>query len=539
MPNSPTQATKQQSGSAPQRSALVRSVSTHTPGGAGMATPAQFADPVHRNIAGLQRTSGNQAVSHAIGSGAFPGGIPVGPVGDRHEQEADRVAEGVLKERTADRGAPRGSIANVAGGGQTLGEADREFFESRFGTDFGGVRVYTGTAAEEAAASLHANAFTVGPNIVFGAGKYAPGNAEGRRLLAHELTHVVQQSAVLNGAGISGRSSAPVIQRDVPKDEKPPAQQGTAAPKAETPAPGGQVEPKTEGLSVPRSTVMNDILPKVMGGMYQTTIKVPDPDFPDDPTKTKRVPDPKHSVSKEAKDKWKALGNIDVEAQRAAQPGYTTCGALPQHVVKRLGIKDHWIASGGLYGVAFGDPTWNKDGKIKAENDEEAKKAHGPRAWVDKDKKVHKGGARGMGVWVENTGDGRPKAGDIYLLGVVGTTPPQIKHIGIFVSATDNGDGTETWETADAGQGVKAQQKATYSKKEHDVKQGEQPARIYNKNDKTVTGMADKGTVLGWVDLEALVKKTAEEEAAAKKEAEEKAAAKAAKKAAQKDASKK
>lgn len=80
-------------------------------------------------------------------------------------------------------------------GGQPLGAAERGFFESRFGHSFGQVRVHTSDQAEDSARAIHARAYTVGQNIVFGRGQYAPGSTEGKRLLAHELTHVLQQGA--------------------------------------------------------------------------------------------------------------------------------------------------------------------------------------------------------------------------------------------------------------------------------------------------------------------------------------------------------
>lgn len=77
----------------------------------------------------------------------------------------------------------------------------------RFGTDFSRVRVHTDAGAAATAARLNARAYTVGNDIVFAAGRYAPHSADGRRLLAHELTHVVQQSHGPIGAGASGVSS--------------------------------------------------------------------------------------------------------------------------------------------------------------------------------------------------------------------------------------------------------------------------------------------------------------------------------------------
>jgi len=77
--------------------------------------------------------------------------------------------------------------------GQPLDKAARSFFEPRFGHDFSQVRVHADHTAAASAKAVHALAYTVGSNVVFGAGHYAPTSGEGRRLLAHELTHVVQQ----------------------------------------------------------------------------------------------------------------------------------------------------------------------------------------------------------------------------------------------------------------------------------------------------------------------------------------------------------
>lgn len=79
-------------------------------------------------------------------------------------------------------------------GGQPLDPATRAFMEPRFGHDFSRVRVHTDALAASAASAISAQAFTVDNEIVFGAGQYAPVSSPGKSLLAHELTHVVQQS---------------------------------------------------------------------------------------------------------------------------------------------------------------------------------------------------------------------------------------------------------------------------------------------------------------------------------------------------------
>ncbi len=79
--------------------------------------------------------------------------------------------------------------------GQPLEGATRAFMESRFAHDFSRVRVHTDEQAAQSAQAVNALAYTVGRDVVFGAGRYAPQTHEGRKLIAHELTHTVQQSS--------------------------------------------------------------------------------------------------------------------------------------------------------------------------------------------------------------------------------------------------------------------------------------------------------------------------------------------------------
>jgi hypothetical protein len=80
-----------------------------------------------------------------------------------------------------------------SGGGSPLDTETRTDMESRFGHDFGDVRVHTDGAAHESAKSVNAQAYTVGSNVVFQRDKYDPASDSGKHMLAHELTHVVQQ----------------------------------------------------------------------------------------------------------------------------------------------------------------------------------------------------------------------------------------------------------------------------------------------------------------------------------------------------------
>lgn len=94
------------------------------------------------------------------------------------------------------------NVRTLQSEGSPLPKATREFFEPRFGADFSQVRVNNGARANETANALGARAFTVGQSISFASGQYAPASQEGQRLLAHELTHVVQQDGGVRRAAV-------------------------------------------------------------------------------------------------------------------------------------------------------------------------------------------------------------------------------------------------------------------------------------------------------------------------------------------------
>ena len=84
-------------------------------------------------------------------------------------------------------------VGSLNGGGQSLPNEVRNFYEPRFGYDFSNVKMHTDNVAAKSAQSINALAFTSGNNIVFNNGQYSPDTDSGKRLLGHELTHVVQQ----------------------------------------------------------------------------------------------------------------------------------------------------------------------------------------------------------------------------------------------------------------------------------------------------------------------------------------------------------
>jgi Domain of unknown function (DUF4157) len=109
----------------------------------------------------------------------------------------------------------RQEAVDAVRGGQPLPREERAFFEPRFGADFSGVRVHTDRTADTAARSVSALAYTRGSDIVFRQGQYQPGTSSGRTLLAHELTHVLQQGAASQAGGAvqDGASSADGVAR--------------------------------------------------------------------------------------------------------------------------------------------------------------------------------------------------------------------------------------------------------------------------------------------------------------------------------------
>ena len=123
----------------------------------------------------LQRTAGNAAVAQLLG-----------------REEAEEAES------------PVGNVVGSANG-RPLDDSVRNLMESHFGEDFSDVRVHTDSRADDSARSLHAQAYTVGTDIAFRSGNYSPDSQTGQRMLAHELTHVVQQrSGPVDGTPMPG-----------------------------------------------------------------------------------------------------------------------------------------------------------------------------------------------------------------------------------------------------------------------------------------------------------------------------------------------
>ncbi|MEM7202448.1 MAG: DUF4157 domain-containing protein [Planctomycetota bacterium] len=155
------------------------------------------------------------------------------------------------------------SLARTHGGGAPLTADQRAFFEPRLGRDLSRVRVHTGSRAATLNRDLGARAFTRGSDVYFGAGRYSPGTPEGRRLLAHELAHTVQQDpgAAVGQRGATApapqqpvsRPNTPLVQReaddDSVKDESQPGEGGVDAT---------QLDKQTGRLDTTTSTITFD-----------------------------------------------------------------------------------------------------------------------------------------------------------------------------------------------------------------------------------------------------------------------------------------
>ena len=228
---------------------------------------------------------------------AFQAKLAVNEPGDEYEQQADRVADQVMRMPEPPEGAHRkveaASLQRHASDtaisedvqlivaealrspGQPLDAETRAFIEPRFGVDFGAVLVHSNAKAAASARALDAVAYTVGRDLVFADGCYAPCTSGGRRLLAHELTHTIQQGGVVGPTdhAVAQRqdyrsdSTAPVDEESLPASSKyspVSACQTVAAPPA--------IQPKLEVDAV------DDPLEHEADRVANEVMRMPEPD---------------------------------------------------------------------------------------------------------------------------------------------------------------------------------------------------------------------------------------------------------------------
>lgn len=173
--------------------------------------------------------------------------LTIGPTNDVYEQEADAVADKVMRMEQDEEKLiqPRRSAGQslmeapsivhdaINSGGKKLDPSTQSFMEDKFGYDFSTVKIHDDAVAARSAQSVNALAYTSGNDIVFNKGQYTPDTNSGKKLLAHELTHVVQQGGEGAGRTLSKKSGG-VIQRSLQgyvdaMNAKPDADYGKAA----------------------------------------------------------------------------------------------------------------------------------------------------------------------------------------------------------------------------------------------------------------------------------------------------------------------
>jgi hypothetical protein len=164
--------------------------------------------------------------------------LPVSTPGDSHERQADAMADRVMRMSDADLSSrqPDPTRPSQYDGGNMERET-QSFMQRRFGADFSGVRIHTGGSAARMSRELNAHAFTIGRDVYFAPGHYAPGSDRGRHLLAHELAHTVQQGysriqrrSGANQQGITGLVDRPEESSRYEQEEAAPAEAEEAAP---------------------------------------------------------------------------------------------------------------------------------------------------------------------------------------------------------------------------------------------------------------------------------------------------------------------
>ena len=184
----------------------------HSPGQPLDAETRAFGEPRFSHDFGRVRVN-------PVSTPAVQTKLAISQPGDPYEQEADRIAGQIMRMSDPSPAAARSTsaaapsiqrkpagesgeeeldpaVSNVISStGQPLDSASRAFFEPRFGHDFSRVRVHADDRAADSARAVKARAYTVGEHVVFGAKQFSPESTEGRSLLAHELTHVIQQGA--------------------------------------------------------------------------------------------------------------------------------------------------------------------------------------------------------------------------------------------------------------------------------------------------------------------------------------------------------
>lgn len=518
----------------------------------------------------------SQIPRHPPTAGVLQAKLAINKPGDEHEQEADRISGEVMQMREPQlqracacgggcprcqakqsgegRGllqttsAPAGNSSQTAAPstvhdalaepGQPLDIATRDFMEPRFGGDFSRVRIHTGAAAERSAQDVNAHAYSVGNDIVFGPGEPSPATHEGRRLLAHELTHVVQQAQ---------RHAQLTMQRDgkKPKTKEEKAEELASKQRIKERAerPFGQknifvdtidgikliFDPFDQsliyvlqapddkgnlGYLLTYSVEENPDGTPILTNGYPTLTKWSDTLVPLSPMRVKALAfiDTKQGTYQETETEAIARRQGDIDTGNAARAAataynekkmkeYTEALAAGRTVAKpvlkplpedkRLTLCNNFpplMAS--AIGARASDPV--KGGATTAVDTGNLANFE-PRT---------EGLKRGSWRTLDTNPEG-PKPGDVYSLGNP-RIPGRIEHLGVFRSSRPGQAGTNTtiWTVIDGGQGSYEGRNTVLER-----------TRVFHNDTKLLTSpladagqLAEERTLRGWIDIEAHLK---------------------------------
>lgn len=169
-------------------------------------------------------------------------------------------------------------LTQSKGSGSTLSEQTRSYMEPRFGADFGGVRIHTGQDAVQMCRSMNAQAFTHGNDVFFNSGKYDPGSMQGKELLAHELTHVLQQGSAnqVSMKAMDETSTQPDQERgqDTRRDERETAAQEKRQQDQQGQESEVQIEDEIDRIAMEYLPPRNVFVKEDLRGMYNDTPNV-------------------------------------------------------------------------------------------------------------------------------------------------------------------------------------------------------------------------------------------------------------------------
>ncbi len=339
-----------------------------------LSAPRQM---THRDVLRLQRAAGNQAVTRLLSRHGIQPRLTVGAAHDSYEQEADRVAQQVMTTAPEPRAAVQRAgeeediqtkplISTISrlvqrqedeeevqlypmqrheeeediqakadllnsfdagedveqaihaskGSGNPLPEDTLKFMEGQFGADFDGVRIHNDSSAAQLNRQVGAQAFTHGSDIYLGEGKYNPSSSDGKQLLAHELTHTIQQGGIRQN-----KVQPKTIQRTLLGEPKVPV--------------GGKVNRHMPGGDVEYTVV------SFVRGTYKLEYKGETKNFPEKSLEVGRIGDAESRKLWETSEKQALVKPGATPGSEAVDPG-----KVWDYVVKRGGAKSSiyfWI----------------------------------------------------------------------------------------------------------------------------------------------------------------------------------------------------